>query len=57
LEKCTHRPPLRCQQKNKKQLTAALRGELPQLQLFEGEVDVGGELAGSDVGVGEALQV
>lgn len=38
-------------------LTAALRGELPQVQLFEGEVDVSGEFAGSDVRVGETLQV
>lgn len=38
-------------------LTALLRGELPQVQLFEREVDVGGELAGPDVRVRETLQV
>lgn len=38
-------------------LTAALRGELPQVELFEGEVDESGEFAGSVVGVGETLQV
>ncbi len=32
-------------------LTAALRGKLPQVQLFEREVDISGEFAGSDVRV------
>lgn len=37
--------------------TAALGGEFPKVQFFEGEIDIRGQLAGSDVGLGETLQV
>lgn len=38
-------------------LTTVWGGKLPQVQLFEGKVDIGGEFAGSDVGFWESLQV
>lgn len=38
-------------------LTAALRGEFPQVQVLQLEVDEGGELAGSYPRLREALQV
>ena len=38
-------------------LTAALWGEVPEIQIFEGEVDARGQLAGLDFTVGESLQV
>lgn len=38
-------------------LTAALRGEFPEVQVLQREVDEGGEFAASYPGLGEALQV
>lgn len=38
-------------------LTASVRGELPEVQVFHGEVDKSRQFAGSDAGFWEALQI
>lgn len=38
-------------------LTASVRGELPEVQVFHWEVDKSGQFAGSDAGFREALQI